>query len=256
MKVSIITSCFNREKTIRSAIESVQAQDYPDIEHIVVDGASTDNTLNIVKEYSANIAKIISEPDTGMYEGLNKGLRLATGDVIGLLHSDDVFFATDTISKIVRQFEQTNADFLYGNGVIVNGEDHNHIIRDWVSGPYRRSRIEAGWLPLHTTVFIRRTALIQCGFYNENYRISADSDWLVRCLYEQPLKVTYLNNYIVQMRTGGLSTNPHNVIDKWKEDVHMYRSHGLSGFTLFGKVLSKIPQFFRPSRDRLLGRNK
>ena len=120
MKVSIITSCFNREATIGQAIESVLAQDYPEIEYIVVDGASKDRSLQVINQYKDRISRIISEPDKGMYEGINKGIRVATGDVIGLLHSDDFLYSPDTISKMVRKFEQSGADFVYGNGLFVD----------------------------------------------------------------------------------------------------------------------------------------
>ena len=123
MRVTIITSCYNREHTIRGCIESVLAQDYPDIEYIVVDGASTDGSLKIINEYKERIAKIISEPDHGMYEAINKGIRAATGDVIGLVHSDDFLYSPQTISHIVKPFEETHADFLYGDGLFVNPED-------------------------------------------------------------------------------------------------------------------------------------
>lgn len=132
MKVTIITSCYNREQTIRGCIESVLSQDYPDIEYIVVDGASKDNSLNIINEYKDKISKIISEPDHGMYEAINKGIRAATGDVIGLVHSDDFLFSNQTVSHIVQRFEDTHADFLYGDGLFVNPENTDKVVRNWI----------------------------------------------------------------------------------------------------------------------------
>ena len=134
MKVSIITSCYNREATIRGAIESVLSQDYPDIEYIVVDGASKDGSLSIINEYKEQIAKIVSEPDHGMYEAINKGIRMATGDVIGLVHSDDFLYDRHVISDIVEKFKETNADFVYGDGVFVNKDNMNQMIRKWRGG--------------------------------------------------------------------------------------------------------------------------
>lgn len=246
MKVSIITSCFNREKTIREAMESVLNQDYDDIEYIVVDGASKDNSLSIINEYRGRISTIISEPDTGMYEAINKGIRAATGDVIGLLHSDDFLFEKDTITKMVDVFERTKADLVYGNGLFVDFDDTNKVVRDWMSGNYSKKRVIQGWLPLHPTVYIKRSCFNEWGVYDESYKIAADSDLLVRYLYQADLKVAYLNAYIVRMRMGGLSTSFAKTKLKWGEDMRHYRAHGLNPyFALSGKILSKIPQFVR-----------
>ena len=133
MKVTIITSCYNRVKTIRGCIESVLAQDYPDIEYIVVDGASTDGSMDVINEYKDRIAKIISEPDHGMYEAINKGLRAATGDIVGLVHSDDFLFSNQTVSNIVKRFEETHADFLYGDGLFVDAVNTQKVVRNWIA---------------------------------------------------------------------------------------------------------------------------
>ncbi|MFR9547011.1 MAG: glycosyltransferase family 2 protein [Rikenellaceae bacterium] len=244
MKVSIITSCYNREATIRDAIESVLSQDYPDIEYIVVDGASKDNSLSIINEYKDRISTIISEPDKGMYEGINKGMRAATGDIIGLIHSDDFFYSADTVSKIVKQIEEQKADILYGNGLFVDFSDTSKVVRNWVSGTYKKSSMRNGWLPLHPTVYIRKECFDQMGLYNESYKIAADSDFLVRYMYNGDFKVTYYNDYVVRMRMGGLSTDPQKMKQKWAEDLRLYKSHGFNPYwTLGGKILSKIPQF-------------
>lgn len=257
MKVSIITSCFNREKTIRDTIESVLSQDYPDIEYIVVDGASHDKTLDIINEYSDRIAHIISEPDKGMYEGINKGIRIATGDIIGLIHSDDIFYATDTISRIVNEFNRTKAEFVYGNGIFVKPSDMNYVVRNWISGSYSPKKIKRGWLPLHTSVYVRRSVFDICGVYDESYKISADSDWQVRCLYKHSLNVSYLNEYIIKMRMGGASTSLRLTKKKWQEDLRLYHRHGLSPyFSLTCKVISKIPQFVGAKLKHIFGRKK
>lgn len=244
MKVSIITSCYNREATIRGAIESVLEQDYPDIEYIVVDGASKDNSLAVINEYKNGIDTIISEPDKGMYEAMNKGIRAATGDIIGLIHSDDFLFSSHTISEIVKTFEEQDADMIYGNGVFVDYDDTNQMIRNWISGRYSKENVKNGWLPLHPTVYIKKECMDKWGLYNESYKIAADSDLLVRYLYEADLKVYYLNKYIVKMRMGGLSTDAGKSKLKWAEDLRMYKSHGIKPISaLKGKILSKIPQF-------------
>ena len=244
MKVSIITSCYNREATIRGAIESVLEQDYPYIEYIVVDGASKDNSLAVINEYKNGIDKIISEPDNGMYEGINKGIRAATGDIIGLIHSDDFLFSSHTISEIVKAFKEQQADLVYGNGVFVDYDNINQMIRNWVSGKYTKENVKNGWLPLHPTVYIKKECMDKYGLYDESYKIAADSDLLVRYLYKADLKVYYLNKYIVRMRMGGLSTDSRKTKQKWGEDLRMYKSHGIKPFSaLRGKILSKIPQF-------------
>lgn len=244
MKVSIITSCFNREATIKDAIESVISQNYPDIEYIVIDGASNDKSIEIIKQYQQHIAKFISEKDKGMYEAINKGIKQATGDIIGLVHSDDFLYSKDTITHIVQQFEKTGADLIYGNGLFVDFYNTNKIIRNWKSGVYSKKKIRYGWLPLHPTVYIKKDCFQQLGLYDESFKIAADSDLLIRYLYESNLKISYLDEYIIKMRMGGLSTNPKKIKQKWSEDLKLYRNHGFMPlFTLGCKIISKIPQF-------------
>lgn len=246
MKVSIITTCYNREGTIRGAIESVLAQDYPDIEYIVVDGASKDGSVEIIKEYEGRIGKIVSEPDHGMYEAINKGIKLATGDVIGLMHSDDFFCDNHVVSCIVEQLERTGADFLYGNGLFVNAKNTNKVIRKWIGGSYRLWKVRHGWLPLHPTCYIRREVIEKRGLYNETYKIAADSDFLLRYLLGGDITVTYLDKDIVRMRMGGLSTDSEKRKQMWREDLRMYHSHGLNPtITKVEKMLWKVPQFVR-----------
>lgn len=246
MKVSIITSCYNRTRTIRSAIESVLAQDYSDIEYIVVDGASKDGSLEIIKEYEGRIAKIVSEPDHGMYEAINKGIRLASGDVIGLLHSDDFFYDNHVVSRIVDRLERTGADFLYGDGLFVNAENTDKVVRKWIGGDYRLWKVRHGWLPLHPTCYIRREVIEKRGLYNETYKIAADSDFLLRYLLGGDITVTYLDEYIVRMRMGGLSTDSEKRKLMWKEDIRVYRSHGMIPTVCkIEKMMWKVPQFVR-----------
>lgn len=244
MKVSIITSCFNREGTIGQAIESVLNQDYSNIEYIIIDGASTDKSLEIIRKYKDRVTKIISEPDKGMYEALNKGIRIASGDIIGLVHSDDFLYATDTISKIVTTFQNTNADFVYGNGLFVDPEKTDKVIRNWKSGKYSKWKVKHGWLPLHPTCYIKKSCIDKLGLYDETYKIAADSDFLVRYLYEANLKVFYLDEYIVRMRMGGLSTDSKRRKKMWEEDIRMYKNHGFNPtLTKIQKMAWKVPQF-------------
>ena len=245
-KVSIITSCYNREKTIRGSIESVLGQDYEDIEYIVVDGASKDGSLGVINEYKDRIAKIVSEPDGGMYEGINKGLRLATGDIIGLVHSDDYLYDKGVVGRIVSHFEKGGVDMVYGNGIFVDFDNTDKIRRDWISGRYTKGKVRRGWLPLHPTVYVTREWIGKCGMYNEGYKIAADTDWLIHSLYDLEPRVEYMDEYIVRMRMGGLSTDPEKTKRKWGEDMRIYKSHGIQPqLALIGKVASKVPQFVR-----------
>ena len=244
MKVSIITSCFNRAATIRDAIESVLAQDYNAIEFIVVDGASTDGSLEIIREYEGRISTIISEPDHGMYEAINKGIRVATGDVIGLLHSDDFFYNNGVVSRIVERMKITRADFLYGDGLFVDPDNTDKVVRNWIGGSYRLWKVRHGWLPLHPTCYIRREVVNRLGLYNESYKIAADSDLLLRYLITGGLTTTYLGEYIVKMRMGGLSTDSAKRKKMWDEDIRVYASHGMAPtLTKLEKMAWKVPQF-------------
>lgn len=246
MKISIITSCYNREKTIRDCIESVLSQDYDNIEYIIIDGASQDNSMNIINEYKGKIAKIISEQDHGMYEAINKGLRLATGDVIGLMHSDDEFYDSHVVSRLAECFKKTNADFVYGDGIFVNFNNKDKVVRNWIGGNYSRWKVRCGWLPLHPTCYIKREIMYREGFYDESYKIAADSDLLVRYLYKTSLKVAYLHQYIVRMRMGGLSTDSTRRKQMWKEDIRLYRAHGFQPqIAKLMKMCWKVPQFVK-----------
>lgn len=249
MKITIITSCYNREATIRECMESVLTQDYPDIEYIVVDGSSTDGSLRIIEELKAAHPdfplKMVSEPDHGMYEAINKGLRMATGDYIGLVHSDDFLFSPQTISHIARRLEETQADFLYGDGLFVNLENTDKVVRNWVGGSYSPWKVRHGWLPLHPTCYISREMMLRKGVYNESYRIAADSDLLFRYLLQGDFKVTYLKEYIVRMRMGGLSTDKARRKQMWEEDLRMFRANGFKHprIAKIEKMMWKVPQF-------------
>ena len=188
MKISIITSCFNREATIRYAIESVLSQDYPDIEYIIIDGASKDNSLSIINEYNDRISTIVSEPDHGMYEAINKGIRMATGDIIGLVHSDDFLFSNDTISHIVEEFNKTGADFIYGDGLFVDYDNTNKVIRKWIGGEYRMWKVKHGWLPLHPTCYMRRDVMLKYDFIMKLIKLQL----ILTCYFAIWLVVAYL----------------------------------------------------------------
>lgn len=247
MKVSIITTCYNRVRTVPLSVLSVKEQSYAEIEHIIVDGASTDGSVEAIRAVgSPRIKKLISEKDRGCYEALNKGIRQATGDIVGWLHSDDVYYSQEVIAHVVRAFRETDCDLLYGNGLFVSPENPNWVLRDWISGKCSDSRLENGWLPLHTTVFIRRSVLNRFPPYREDYHISSDTDWLLTVMYKTGIKIYYLNKYLVVMNYGGLSTDWGKTILRWREDLGIYIQHGISPRTaLIKKVLRKVPQFLK-----------
>lgn len=245
MKFTIITVCYNREDTIRDAIESVIAQDYDDIEYIIIDGLSKDGTMNIVNEYKDKVTKIVSEMDRGMYEAINKGIRMATGEYIGLVHSDDRLMSPHTISHIAKRLEETDADFLYADGIYVDRTDTKRVKRIWKGGTYSRNKINWGWLPLHTTVYMRKDKIMKYGLYDERYEISADTKFLIKCLYHNDLKVTYLPETVVVMRMGGLSTTGAHISHVWAEDIHLYKQYGFKHPHLLKllKMAWKVPQY-------------
>lgn len=245
LKVSIVTTCFNRSATVVNSVRSVMEQTYPDIEHIVVDGCSTDGSVEAIKACgSTRIAHLISESDKGCYNALNKGLRLATGDIVCWLHSDDVFYNEDVIRDVVAAFESEKCDLIYANGLFVNPSDPNWVIRDWVSGEYNDRKMENGWLPLHTTVFVKRDIYEKSGGYCEDYRIASDSFWLLKVMYKTGIKIFYLKQYVVRMNYGGLSTSWEKSLLRWREDLDVYSRSGISPFkALVQKILRKVPQF-------------
>jgi glycosyltransferase involved in cell wall biosynthesis len=246
MLVSIITICYNRKATIAKAIGSVLNQDYPNIEYIVIDGNSTDGTKDIIETYSDKIATYISEPDNGMYDAINKGLHLATGHIVGLMHSDDEFYDTTTVSKIVDAFTNTpNADAIYGNGLYISNDAKEKVVRNRIGGAYDFEKLKSGWLPLHPTVYIKKSVIDKLGDYDLSFKIASDTEFLLRYLYKHKIKMTYLNVYIVKMRMGGLSTSYKRAFEVLYEDYRIYRYHHLSAVrTVFLKKLQAIVQYF------------
>lgn len=205
MKVSIITVTYNSEKYLPDCIESVIKQRYDNIEHIVVDGKSTDNTVSIIKKYEPHIARWISETDKGMYDGINKGIVMATGDIIGILNSDDMLDTDDVIGSIVKTFEEQDVDAIYGDLEYVDANDKNKIIRIWKGRSFKRYRFRYGWMPAHPTFYIKRSLVEQFGFYQNHYYTAADYEFMARYLYKNRVRACYLPMLIVKMRIGGQS---------------------------------------------------
>ncbi|MDR2039810.1 MAG: glycosyltransferase [Bacteroidales bacterium] len=244
MKVSIITASYNNVDTIRSTIESVLSQTYPDIEYIVVDGGSADGTVDIIKEYQHFIAKWISEPDEGIYYALNRGLDMATGDVIGFLHADDVLCDYSTVSKIIDIFEKKQVDAVYGDLVYVARNDVHNIVRFWKSNDFTPQLLKQGWMPPHPTLFVLKKMYEKYGNFNTNLRIAADYDLILRFFSQPDFKSEYLPHIIVRMRMGGMSNkNIGNLFRKSQEDYKSMKFNNIGGLrALIWKNFSKLSQ--------------
>lgn len=205
MKVSLITVTKNSERYLEDCLRSVREQDYPDIEHIIIDGASTDGTLSIVAKYPEHIAKWVSEPDYSMYDAINKGMRMATGDIIGTLNSDDMLAAPDIISRIVSVFEQQGVNAVYGDLVYVDQQRPEEVLRMWRGGSYNRHKFRFGWMPAHPTFYFKRSLLEKCGYYETHFFSAADYEFMTRYLYYYRVGAAYLPRLVVRMRSGGMS---------------------------------------------------
>jgi len=205
MKVTIITVTFNSEKFLEDCINSVINQQYANIEHIVIDGASTDGTLAIIEKYQDHITHWVSEKDDGMYDAINKGMRMATGDIIGTLNSDDTLSSPTVINEIVNAFEEQKVDSVYGDLVYVDPMNTQKIIRVWKGVEYKRSRYKMGWMPAHPTFYFKRKLLDQYGFYETHYFTAADYEFMARYLFYFRVSSYYIPKLIVRMRTGGMS---------------------------------------------------
>jgi glycosyltransferase involved in cell wall biosynthesis len=239
-KVSIITVCFNSAKTIRGTIESVLSQDYPDIEYIVIDGGSSDETVSIVSEYSDRISTIVSERDRGIYDAMNKGIALANGDIVGMLNSDDVYINKHAVSDLIRELQEKNTDSVYADLVIVDPLDLNKVMRYYDSSYFTPNKFRFGWMPAHPTFFVRRSLYDKVGPYSLDYKISADYEMLIRLLWVEKASYAYLKKPMVRMRHGGASTaGLSRVILLNKEIVLACRKHNIKTNLLL--LMLKIP---------------
>jgi glycosyltransferase len=247
MKVSVITVCFNSAKTVADTLQSVASQTHADIEHLVIDGGSGDQTLNIVREQGHHVARVVSEPDFGIYDAMNKGIALATGDLVGFLNADDVFASPASVNRIATVAQTTEADAIYGDLVYVRADDTRAIVRRWRSGEFRRSRLSFGWMPPHPTFYVRRTLLQQVGGFDTRLRIAADYDLILRCLTQPRCRVAYVPEVLVRMRMGGASNRSIEAMwRKSREDLGAMHRTGVGGIgTLLCKNLRKLPQFLR-----------
>ncbi len=250
MKVSLITVAYNSAETIEDCMRSVLSQDYPDIEYIIVDGASKDGTVELIEKYKDRIAHFVSEPDNGIYHAMNKGIDLCTGQVVGMINSDDLYADDGVISDVVRAMQESGSDSCYGDLVYVDRLETNKVVRRWKSGEFDRQKFLNGWMPPHPTFFIHRRIYKEYGKFNLSFKTSADYELMLRMLYKEGVSAAYLNRVLVQMRTGGQSNiSLKNRIKANREDRRAWEVNGLKPgfFTIIRKPLSKLSQFLKRS---------
>lgn len=248
MKVSIITVTYNSAETIEQTIQSVMSQDYPNIEYLIVDGGSNDTTLEIVNTYANKISKIISEKDEGLYDALNKGIAMASGDIIGFIHSDDFYTDAGVIQRYVDAFVKTGCDAVYSDLYYVDKNNTDKIIRTWKSGTYTKSSFLFGWMPPHPTFFVKKEIYQKYGVFNTTFKSAADYELMLRLIFKNKIKLAYLPYFTVKMRVGGKSNlSLKNRLFANHEDRKAWQINGLKPyfFTLYLKPLRKLSQFFK-----------
>ncbi len=247
-KITIITATYNSSRTIADCIQSVQEQDYPHIEHIIIDGASTDNTLEIIKSMPNRVAKIVSEPDKGIYDAMNKGVALASGDIVGLLNSDDFYVNKQAISRVMELYNQQDVDCVFGDLNYVNQLHPERIVRKWHTGAFKSGAFRMGWHPAHPSFFVRNTVYQQFGVFTDQLKLAADFEIMLRFLEKNKISNYYTEEPLVNMRLGGATSGSFsNII---KQNIECYRAFKMNGikvsvlYPLF-RILPKLLQFFR-----------
>jgi len=252
-KISIITVCFNSAKTIACTLQSVAEQTWPNIEHIVVDGASSDGTLNVIEQNGSHVARLISEPDKGIYDAMNKGIAAATGDVIGFINADDFYASPDVLKMVAAAFSHQDVNACYGDLCYVRQEDTSALVRYWKSSGFQAGAFERGWCPPHPTFFVRRTIYERFGSFNLGFRIAADVELMMRFLEVHQIRAKYIPYMLVKMRMGGTTNRSwSNIVKQNVEVLRALKIYGLrSSFLPFAarKLICRGKQFLtRPSQ--------
>lgn len=252
MKISVITVCFNSAATVRDTLRSVATQTYPDVEHIIVDGASTDGTMEIVRAHGTRLARVVSEPDRGVYDAMNKGIALATGEVVGFLNSDDFFASPAELEFVARAFDDPGVDACHADLIYVREHDPGTVVRYWKSSPYRRGRFRTGWMPPHPTFYVRRAVYERLGGFDLDFRFQADFELTTRFLEVHRVRSAYLPRVMVKMRLGGATNN--SLANILKGNLEAYRAClkndlPVSPLFVLRKIMSRIPQFFAKPPD-------
>ena len=252
MKISLITVSYNSDKTIEKTFNSVRIQTYSNVEYIVIDGNSSDNTLNIIKKNQDIISKWISEKDKGIYDAMNKGISLATGDIIGILNSDDFYFDKNVLKKVADCFNKYKVDSVYSDLIYVNKDKLDKIDRFWKSGKYKRSNFLYGWMPAHPTFFVKNEVYKKYGNFDLTISSAADYEFMLRVLFKYRITSKYINFVSVKMRSGGNSNS--SLLARIKgniQDRYAWKKNKIKPyfFTLLLKPLRKIPQYFKYPRN-------
>jgi glycosyltransferase len=249
MLISVVTAVYNRVDTVAEALASVQAQSHVAREHVVQDGGSTDGTLEAIRAAADASTRVASGPDAGLYDAINRGIARARGEVVGLMHSDDVFATPDVLAQVAAAFEDPDVDAVYGDLDYVSARDTGRVIRRWRSGDWDAARLRAGWMPPHPTLYLRRRVFERHGSYDTSYRIAADYDAVLRYFSQPGFRAVYIPKVFVKMRVGGESNGSlGRILRKSREDYRALRSNGIGGLSaLARKNVSKIGQFI--SRD-------
>jgi glycosyltransferase involved in cell wall biosynthesis len=252
-KISIITVSFNSVKTICDTIESVLSQTYPDIEYIILDGSSSDGTVELVNSFGSRISKFISEPDKGIYDAINKGIRIATGNIIGILHSDDFFYSNNVIEKVADSFNEYEIDAVFGDAQFVDPINTSKIVRYYSSKLFSITRFKFGYMPAHPSFYVKKEFFEKLGYYKVDYKIAADFELLVRFLYINKIKYKYLNIPFISMRTGGISNRSiHSKYILNKEIARACKENGIKTnyFFIYSKYFSKLFEFMFNNNDK------
>ncbi len=247
MKVSIVTGTYNSEKYVADCVSSINDQSYDNIEHIIIDGASTDGTVAKIKNTPNRVSQLISEKDRGIYDAMNKGLKLAKGEVIGILNSDDFYNSHDVIATVVDCFQDDKVDLVFGNLFYVNQQNTDTIVRKWRSGPYTDNGFKKGWHPAHPSFFVRRRVYEQYGYFDLEFKLAADFELMLRFLEKHRLNSVYLDIPMVRMRLGGATNKSwSNIMKGNKECVRAFAKNELPVSRLypFYRLVPKLKQYF------------
>lgn len=246
MKLSIITASYNSAATIRETLESVSDQEYRNIEHIVVDGGSTDETIEIIQQFSEKKVIVISEPDNGIYDAFNKGIKMATGDIIGFVHSNDRLIDKNVITNVVNKFSSDAVEAVYGGLLYIDVSKGRKVVRKWRPEAISKTGLFFGQMPPHPTLFFRSDVYARLGFYDTNFKIASDYDFILRYFNNQTGKAVCLNQYLYEMKIGGISNaGIGNQLRKIYEEYLIIRSHKMNALvTIVSKKLRKIKQLW------------
>lgn len=247
MKISIITVVFNNENTIREAIESVLGQTYKNIEYVIIDGGSIDNTVNFINAYKDQLGYFVSEKDSGLYEAMNKGIRACTGDVIGILNSDDLYEDLNVIARVMEEFtKDSELDILYGDLVYVKSDNTNKIVRNWKSKSYYNTFFEHANVPPHPSLFVKSKVYKETGLFDLRYKLAADYELMLRMFKNHNFKSKYINSLIIKMRLGGATNQSFsNVIAQNKEILKAWENNGLKApfYLMPLRIVKRLTQF-------------